>query len=227
MKTIIERRLSLQDRSGTVLVRAGEIWTHGEKTSKLARFKGLGGMKLTPTETLPSISTKEATLSWDGKNLFVADRSSREIFQVDTANGQEIPVMEPHSLSFGDFDTALLTPDAIIGDTAWYNGLLYLAIQAGYSSAIYGIDLENKRVVSHRRAPGPKPSGLDFNPKDGTMYIIDTRNRELRKLTTGKEDVANIPDEWIEPRGLSFESERRLWSTDWSTGDVLRIRMEE
>ncbi len=228
MKTIIERRLSLQDRSGTVLVRAGEIWTHGEKSNRLARFKGLGGTKLTPAEPLPSITTREAALSWDGKNLLAADRSSRKIFQVDPSSGKETPVMEPDSLSFGDFDTALLTPDAIIGDTAWYNGLLYLAVQAGYSSAIYGIDLENKQVVSHRRAPGPKPSGLDFNPKDGSMYIIDNRNRELRKFaTTGKEDVADIPDEWIEPRGLSFESERRLWSTDWSTGDVLRIRMEE
>ena len=136
--------------------------------------------------------------------------------------------MEPGSLSFGDYDTALLTLDAVIGDTAWYNGLLYLAVQAGYSSAVYGIDLGNKRVVSHRLAPGPKPCGLDFNPADGSMYIVDNRNRELRRFfNTGKVHVADLPSEWVEPRGLSFEMESRLWSTDWSTGDVLRIRMEE
>ena len=122
----------------------------------------------------------------------------------------------------------LRDPDAVIGDTAWYNGVLYLAVQAGYSSAVYGIDLATKQVISHRLAPGPKPSGLDFNPTDGSMYIIDNRNRELRRFfTSGKVDMAEIPAEWVEPRGLSFETEKRLWSADWSTGDVLRIRVEE
>ena len=228
MKTIIERRLSLQERSGTVLLRGSEIWTYGDKNKKLTRFTGLRGKKLTAASPLPSISTKDAVLSWDGKNLLVTDRSNRKVSRVDPASGQESIVMEPDSLSFGDYDTALLAPDAVIGDTAWYNGLLYLAVQAGYSSAVYGIDIGSKRVVSHRLAPGPKPSGLDFNPADGSMYIIDNRNRELRRFSsTGKEDIADIPAEWADPRGLSFETERRLWSTDWSTSEVLQIRMEE
>lgn len=228
MKTIIDQRLSLQERSGTLLIRGSEIWTYGARTSKLVRYTGLREKKLTLAAPLPAISTKDAVLSWDGNNLLVTNRLNRKVFRVDAASGHETLVMEPDSLSFSNFDTALLAPDAVIGDTAWYNGLLYLAVQAGYSSAIYGIDLGHKRVVSHRLAPGPKPCGLDFNPADGSMYVIDNRNREVRRFfNSGKVDVADIPAEWIEPGGLSFETEKRLWSTDWSTGDVLRFRMEE
>lgn len=228
MKVIIDRRLTLQERSGTILVRGTEIWTYGAKTSKLLRYTRFQDRELTLGAPLPSISTKDAALSWDGNNLLVANRSNRKVFRVDPASGQETLVMEPGSLSFGDYDTALLAVDTVIGDIAWYNSLFYLAVQAGYSSAIYGIDLGKKRVVFHRLAPGPKPWGLDFNSADGSMYIVDNRNRELRRFfNTGKVDVADLPSEWVEPRGLSFETEGRLWSTDWSTGDVLRIRMEE
>jgi sugar lactone lactonase YvrE len=167
-------------------------------------------------------------ISWGGDHLIVADRLSRKVFRVDPASEQETLMMDPNSLDFGNYDRSLLVVDAVIGDIAWHDGLLYLAVQAGYSSAIYGIDTGNQRVISHRLAPGPKPSGLDFDPVDGSLYTIDFRNRELRRFSTAdKEDVAEIPSEWAEPRGLSFDSNRGLWSMDWSTGDVLKLKVED
>jgi hypothetical protein len=183
---------------------------------------------------LPSIavedrafSAEDVALTWDGSHLLVAERSKRLVFQVDPTSGQATLVMEPASLAFGDYDTALMVPDAVVGDIAWHEGLLYLAVQAGYSSAIYGVDLEKQQVISYRRAPGPKPWGLDFDPVDGALYTVDNRNRELRRFSnTGTMDVADLPAEWREPRGLSFDPDRGLWSADRSTGDVLRLRVE-
>lgn len=227
MKAIIDRRLALQERSGTVLVRGTEIWTYGDRTRKFLRYTNFQDRELTLGAPLPSISAEDAALSWDGNRILVADRSKRKVFRVDPTTGRETLVIDPGSLSFGDYDTALLVVDAVIGDIAWYDGLIYLAVQAGYSSAIYGVDDEKKRVVFHRHAPGPKPWGLDFDPADGSMYTVDNRNRELRRFSrAGKVDVAELPSEWAEPRGLSFEPGRGLWSVDWSTGDVLRIRVE-
>jgi hypothetical protein len=227
MKAIIDRRLALQERSGTVLVRGREIWTYGAKTRKLLRYTGFQDRKLKLAAPLPSISVEDAALSWDGNHLLVADRLKRQVFQVDQASGRETLVMDPNSLDFGDHGTALLVADAVIGDIAWRDGLLYLAVQAGYSSAIYGIDLGKKQVVSNRPAPGPKPCGLDFDPVDGSLYTVDNRNRELRRFSrTGKVDIAELPSEWAEPRGLSFDLDRGLWSMDWSMGDVLRLRVE-
>jgi len=227
MKVIIDQRIALQERSGTILVRGDEIWTYGAKTGKLLRYRGFQDRELKIAAPLPSISAEDAALSWDGNCLLVADRAKRKVFRVDPASGRETLLMDPDSLAFGDYDNALSVVDAVIGDIAWHDGLLYLAIQAGYSSAIYGIDVGKKRVVSHRLAPGPKPWGLDFDPVDGSLYTVDNRNRELRRFSmAGKVDVADLPYEWVEPRGLSFASDRRLWSSDWSTGDVLRIREE-
>lgn len=227
MKITIDQRFALEERSGTVLVRGPEIWTYGTKAGKLLRYTGYQDRQLAPAAPLPSITAEDVALSWDGKHLLVADRLSRKVFRVDSDSGQETLVMDPGSLDFGDHDPALLVVDTVIGDIAWHDGLLYLAVQAGYSSAIYGIDLESKRVVSHRHAPGPKPYGLDFDPVDGSLYTVDNRNRELRRFSNAeKVDVAELPSEWAEPRGLSFEPNRGLWSVDWSTGDVLRLTVE-
>ncbi len=229
MKAIIDRRLALSERSGTVLVQGTEIWTYGDHSKKLQRYSGLRERDLTLTAPLPSVPAKDVAMAWDGNHLLVADRSKRKVFRVDAVSGQETVVMDPNSLAFGDYDSALLVSDAVIGDIAWHDNLLYLAVQAGYSSAIYGIDLVKKQVVSHRLSPGPKPWGLDFDPVDGSLYTVDNRNRELRRFSTIAEEVAiaALPSEWVEPRGLSFDQDRGLWSADWSTGDVLRLRVED
>jgi len=228
MKIIIDRRLALKERSGTVLVQGAELWTYGDNSKKLRRYSGLKERELTPAALLPSVPTKDVSMAWDGNNLLVADRSKRRVFRVDAVSGQKTIVMDPGSLAFGDYDSALLVSDAVIGDIAWHDNLLYLAVQAGYSSAIYGIDLAKKQVVSHRLAPGPKPWGLDFDPVDGSLYTVDNRNRELRRFSKVEDvAVAELPSEWVEPRGWSFDHDRGLWSADWSTGDVLRLRVED
>lgn len=227
MKVIIQQRLALPERSGTILVRGSEIWTFGDKTKKLQRYTGLQDRKLKQVAPLPAISAKNAALSWNGTSLLAGDRSQRKVFRVDSDSGKETLVMDPKTLDFGDYDRALLSEDAVVGDIAWHEGILFVAVQSGYSSAIYGIDLAKNKVVSHRHAPGPKPSGLDIDPSDGSLYTVDNRNRELRRFSvSGKVDVAELPAEWVEPRGLSFEPDGGLWSSDWFTGDVLRIKVE-
>lgn len=227
MKVLIDRRLTLEERSSTVLMRGAEIWTYGDKTRTLQRHKGVLERKLTSAAPLPSISVEDGVLAWDGTHLLVADRANRKVFRVDPAGGRETLLMDPKSLVFGDYGRALLVSDAVIGDIAWHAGLLYLAVQAGYSSAIYGIDPGKNHVVSCRPAPGPKPSGLEFDPVDSSMYTIDNRNRELRRFTQAETmDVAELPQELADPRGLSFDQERGLWCADWSSGDVLKIRVE-
>jgi sugar lactone lactonase YvrE len=227
MRAIIDRRLALQERSGTVLVRGAEIWTYGATTRKFLYYPGIPDHDVVPSAPLPSIPIEDAALTWDGNHLLVADRLQRKVFRVDPVSGQETLVMDPDTLAFGEHDTALRVVDTLIGDIAWYGGIVYIAVQAGYSSAIYGIDLEAKQVVSYRRAPGPKPWGLDFDPGDGSLYTVDNRNRELRRFSNdGEVDVAELPSEWVEPRGLSFDQDHGLWSADWSTGDMLRLRVE-
>jgi DNA-binding beta-propeller fold protein YncE len=228
MKVAIDRRFSLQERSQTVLTRDSEIWTYGDRSKRLLRYSGTRESSLTPAPPLPSVSARDAAITWEDGHLLVADRLSRKVFQVDPVNEQETLIMDPAQLDFGDHDPSLLVIDTLVGDIAWHQGLLYLAVQAGYSSAIYCIDATSKRVVSHRLAPGPKPCGLDFDPIDSTLFTIDARNLELRRYsTTDKEDVVELPVELAEPRGLSLDRERGLWSVDWSTGDVLRLRVED
>jgi DNA-binding beta-propeller fold protein YncE len=228
MKTTIEQRLSMPERSAAILVRDQELWTYGAKTKKLLRYGGLQARRLTPAAPLPAISAKDVALSWDGSSLLVAECKTRKVFRMDPDSGRETLVLEPGTLDFAGYDNALAVVDAVIGDMAWHAGLLYAAVQAGYSSAIYGIDLETQRVVSHRHAPGPKPTGLDFDPVDGSMYTVDSRNRELRRFpTVGAVDVAELPAELAEPRGLSIAEDRTLWISDWSTDDVVGLKVED
>jgi hypothetical protein len=225
MKAIIDRRFALTERSATVLARGAEIWTYGAQTKRLLRQAG--DQELTPAAALPRIATEDGALAWDGSNLLVADRSTRRVFRVELATGRESLAMDPATLAFASYDPALKLVDAVIGDIAWHNGLLIVAVQAGYSSAIYSIDLQKKQIVSHRLAPGPKPTGVEFDPADGSLYVIDSRNRELRRFATdGKMATAELAAELVEPRGLTIDAERGFWTTDWSAGELLRFQVE-
>lgn len=227
MRVIIDRRLALAERSATVLVRDAELWTYGAQSRRLVRYSGMATKELRIAEPLPPVSIQDGALAWDGSHLLVGDRSSRRVFRVDAASGRETLLMDPSAIVCGEFDPALKVVDAALGDISWQDGTLIVAIQAGYSSAIYTIDPAKKRVVSHRLAPGPKPVGVEVDPGDGALYVADGRNLELRRFSVnGRMDVADLSAEVAEPRGLAIDSDRGLWTVDWSTNSVLRIRVE-
>jgi len=228
MEVTINQRFVVPERSGTILVQGTDIWTLGAESGRLLRYSGTHDTDLRPVAPAPTVSDKDLALCWDGARLIAADRTECTISELDPTDGRQTLISELKSLDFGEYSPDILSGHAVIGDIAWRDGVLYVAVQAGYSSAIYGIDLGAGRVVSHRFAPGPKPSGIDFDPVDGSLHVIDSRNRELRRFSDSeKVDVAELPSEWVEPNGLSIAPDRSLWSTDISTGDVLRLRVED
>jgi len=228
MKVKVVQRFALEERSKTVLARDSEIWTYGDATKRVLRYSATGTTPASLLPPFPTISTAEAALTWDGSQLIAGNRTSRKIYRINAVSRQETLLVDPASLDFGRFGRALEVIDAVIGDIAWNRGLLYLAVQAGYSSAIYGIDTARQRVTSFRNAPGPRPCGLDFDPADDALFTVDSRNRELRRFSVDdKEDIAELPPDWTEPSGLSFAADRRLWSVDLSTGDALQLQVEE
>jgi len=228
MRAISVRSFTLAERSATVLVRGAEIWIYGAQSRKLLRYQGMAETALRVVDPLPDIATQDGAIGWDGSHLLVADRLTRKVFRVDAASGHETIVMDPATLKFGNYDPALKVVDASIGDIAWHNGQLIVAVQAGYSSAIYGIDLATNTVLSYRTAPGPKPTGVEIDPADGSLYVIDSRNLELRRFAvSGTTEITDLPAGLVDPRGLSIDADRGLWTNDWSTGALLHMRVED
>jgi DNA-binding beta-propeller fold protein YncE len=229
MKATIVGRLNLPEPSATVLIHGADLWIYGHQSRELRRFSGHreGSLRAAAPLQVQTPAKHGVSLSWDGANVLVADQVTRTVCRVDPNSGQQALVMDPQSLEFGAYDIALRGEATTIGDIAWHDGILYVSVQAGYSSAIYGIDVEHKRVVSHRFAPGPQPCGLDFDPRDSSMFTLDHRNRELRRYDAqGTMEIADLPVDLVDPQGLSFDSNRGLWCSDQASADLVHLNVE-
>jgi hypothetical protein len=228
MKIGIEHRYDLAEAAESFLIKDGRLWTVGGPRREVMRFEVDADRRLSEIGERRRMPTATGGLAWDGARFLVADAATRRVIGVDSATGTSKLLIEPTNLDYGGFPKTLCVEAALIGDIAWDGGGLWVTCIAGYSSSIYRVDPSEKVVLSHRWAPGPRPVGIDLEPARDSLFVIDGRNKELRRLdNAGQWVFGALPGEVKEPRGMSFESPRKLWVADVAAGAVYGLTLED
>jgi hypothetical protein len=205
----------------------GEIWV---ASAKAGRIYQQGAIAEGVSETYSYVSSpvkNPGGLTWTGKAFLVADRLDKVIFQVDPETGLANLVLTLSEIEYGNAPAIFRVKASQVTDVAWGREHLWVTCQAGYSSAVYRIDLEAKAVVQHFRARGPKPEGLSFDIRDEFLWTVDASNQEFSQFTPKGEWTETAEPSPVEkPNGLALDDQDAFWTSDQETGQVYQITRE-
>lgn len=227
-KTTILQTFSLPRRNvvGLALVN-NKVWVgsstrnkiyHGEIDER-GRYSAIG--KIT------SQVAKPTGLAWDGKKLYVADRTEGKIFTADREMQKMKLVLSLKRLRPDKIPLVFLIPTSEITDITWGRGHLWFTCKAGYSSSFYCLDIGNKKVVHQFKARGPEPEGISFDSQEKHIWTLDASNRELSQFTPeGKWTGQSLPTPLDKPMGLTIDDKDTFWITDLKTMKLCQLKEE-
>ena len=176
------------------------LWLLGKTENALYRYDPAARKILAK---LPAPCKDPRGLSWDGSSLLVSDQKTHVVYQVEPVGGTSKELLDldkceaVEKLPVMPRDLPSLTAIASDGKHLW------AAFAAGYSSSVFKVDLQKRRIVGQMWAHGPEPEGLHL---DGDRLVcIDGRNGEIRRLDArGKAvEVTRIPTK--SARGLTYD----------------------
>jgi len=228
LKTIIiqsfHQPLATLDRLAWV---KGEVWLAGGRSKQM--FSGTpnpaGGYG--PQKKLKIPVTNSGGMAWDGKNLIVADRTTKVIHLLDRESGVERDTILLADLKYFGGPEIFRVSNSEVTDIDYGQGHLWATCKAGYSSVIYEIDLKAKKIVSHCRSHGPEPEGISFDTKEEYFWTIDGRNRELSQYTNkGEWTEQLLSTPMKKPRSLGLDYKDTFWTLDLETKMVYNFRKE-
>jgi len=144
-------------------------------------------------------------MTFDGKNLWVADYKSDKIFKVDTSDGKVIagissPGFWPKGLAFD-------------GQNLWNIDC--------QQKKIFKIDPEDGKILHSIDAPSDNPEGLAW---DGvTLWVSDSRARKIMKIDLSDGTaVITYDSPATYPKDLTFDGEY-LWCSDRREDEIYMI----
>jgi transglutaminase-like putative cysteine protease len=199
-------------------------------------------------DSIPAPGTCPTGLAWDGNFLWVADRKTDTLYQVDPADGSirksiPSPAFWPMGLTW---DGAFLW-NADIGEEVLYkidpaSGRVVASMPTPCPSPrglacdknslwlcddtedkIYQISSEDGTIISSFPAPSSYPTGLTY---DGTyLWIADRITDEIYMVAPDRGDIIVILDS-IAPyiRGLAWDGQY-LWANDYQTDKIYKLKI--
>ncbi len=189
-------------------------------------------------------------LTFDGFYLWVADRKTDQLYQLDPNTGKQIkklpaPGYSPtglawdgsHLWTIDDKENYLYRINVQNGvaeriieaytrnpkDIAWDGKVLWIADDKLH--IILSIDTEDGMMISNFPAPSDNPDGLTFDGK--YLWITDRGNNKIYRVVpqTGQViAVLNSPEAY--PRGLAWAN-GTLWNVDYQSDNIYQIKIDD
>ncbi len=170
-----------------------------------------------PGKVLSSFSTPgtfPTGLTFDGKNLWLADRMEDKLFCINKETGEIIrtiksPAYWPMGLAWdGEF---LWNADVKGG----------IPLAENYDGTIYKIDPKDGTILHTIKSPTPAPRGLTWDGK--YLWCVDNQKNMVIQFdpkdgTTIKSFISPAG----EPRGITFDG-KYLWISDRSTDEIYMV----
>jgi DNA-binding beta-propeller fold protein YncE len=198
--------------------------------------------------SIPVPATCPTGLAWDGNFLWVADRKTDTLYQVDPADGSVIksipsPAFWPMGLTWD----GMYLWNADIGEEVLYKidpesgqvvfsistpcpsprGLAYdgnnLWLCDDTEDKIYRVSPEDGTIISSFPSPSSNPTGLSY---DGQyLWVADRRRDEIYMVAPDRGEVIIILDS-IAPytRGLAWDGQY-LWANDYQTDKIYKLKI--
>ncbi|MEA3445008.1 MAG: transglutaminase domain-containing protein [Bacteroidota bacterium] len=162
-----------------------------------------------------SCPAKHSTgLTFDGKNLWMADRETDKIYCIDPATGNvlrhiESPAYWPMGLAWD-------------GTNLWNADIRGRSdIAENYDGMIHKIDPETGNILKTLQAPSTCPRGLAWDGK--YLWCCDNRSDKIIQFSTKDGTTINsFPSPSSNPRGITFDG-KYLWVSDPTKDEIYMI----
>lgn len=223
MELVVMEAIDLADHPDALHVGGGAMWT-------TRRDGGLSKRSFAIAATSKTIAGRlvaDGGITHTDDGLLVAAATTRVLSSVDPESGAQKVLLDCSTLHGGKHTGGLRANNATINDICWKDGMVWLAVEAGYASCIVQIDVAAKKIVNGFWSPGPKPRGLAFDREGRRLWVIDGRNEQLVDLDGRGEwlgTAAAMPVPGM--RHLSIDANDELWSMDAVLPRVYRMKRE-
>jgi len=199
----------------------GGLWIADGETSELCWMSEKGAV----LSKFLSPCKSPRGLTWDGRDLLVLDGSTKIVHRIRIQDGYGILALDLTKTKTREETPLLPRKDTSATGIAFGKGSLWVSLVAGYSSSIYRINLTEQSVEERFWAHGPEPRGMFYDEKGGYLWVVDSSNREIRRLTlSGKLADVKIPTPEKSPTGLTLDEEGNLWIADSATRMIYKIK---
>lgn len=161
-------------------------------------------------------------------SLLVGDLKGKALMTLDTKTNKLTPLLKLADVR--DLRGENQVPEFNVMDSGDFSSVasdgkqVYVSVAAGFSSAIFRIDPDNKRVTGRAWATAPDPSSMVVH--NGSLYVLLGEGRQVRRFTDKLElthDTIKLPVE--ESRGLGIRAGELRVLTDKAT-NVARFKLE-
>jgi len=116
---------------------------------------------------------------FEGGKLLAVDGASNTIFSVDPVGKKCVKLFAARELQGAGVENAqVLAIGKVAGVTSDGRGFGFIAVEAGYSSSIFEVDLKTKKLKRHAYTPGASPTALSF--EGGKLFVVDRESSLLR-----------------------------------------------
>ncbi|MCB8933380.1 MAG: hypothetical protein M9921_11345 [Fimbriimonadaceae bacterium] len=168
-----------------------QMFGAGDRRIVLLEEGGTPGRSFPTTIQRPSISPHNAN------QLLVGDLGARTISTFDVKTGKLSPLLNLREVR----DQGPPSPPTIdqlqageFSSVASDGKNVYVAVEAGFSSAIFKIDPASKRIVAKTWASAEDPEAMTFH--DGSLYVLVGQGREVRRFSESlvkSHDLISLP----------------------------------
>ncbi|RLC59455.1 MAG: hypothetical protein DRI30_00505 [Chloroflexi bacterium] len=180
--------------ASTHIVQAGGTLTYGT----LVNNGGTGAV----ISSIPTPAATPTGVTWDGTNLWHADRGTGLIYELDTS---------------GTVLSSFSAPGSSVRGLAW-DGTNLWAID-DTSGTIYQLTTTGT-VLSSFSAPGTGPRGLTWDGSN--LWLSDTDTNTVYELTTTGTVLSNFSTPSTGPKGLAWDG-TNLWLSDRVSNTVYEL----
>jgi DNA-binding beta-propeller fold protein YncE len=228
----------LSDPFGIAIGRDGAIYVADAGESNAIRKVTRQGTITTLASNDDSFNTPSGLAIDNDGNLYVADTGSNRIRKI-TAQGVVSTVAGTGTAGYLDGPANAAQFDGPIGVAVDAKGNIYVADTYNDRVRKISSDSQVSTVAGAGRpgyADGDAASALFDTPcsvvvsADGTLYIADTGNNQLRKITTTGQVTtltvtfpADPNRSWLKPTGLALTHDGFLYVTELDRGTVIQI----
>ncbi|HID93472.1 MAG TPA: transglutaminase [bacterium (Candidatus Stahlbacteria)] len=199
--------------------------------------------------SMPTPGPCPTGLAWDGKYLWVADRKTDILYQVDPTTGKvnnsiTSPSFWPIGLACDgkylwavDMDKQQIfeidTESGIVKKTincpaSQPQGLAcngkYLWVSDSRADKIYKVDTDDGTVVSSFTSPSSSPTGLCFDGK--YLWVADRGKDEIYMMTDEGDVIVIISAPFHVPYGLTWDG-KYLWNVDYESDSLYKIKVHD
>lgn len=200
LSKLADLRLVQPERFTTLTDQDGKLFAAAPRTVAALNDQGQVQKRFT-------VPIQKLSISGHAKNqLLLGDGDRKALLTLDTETGKTTELLRLSDVTDSrsdEYPDASLLKSGELTSVASTGKEVFVALEAGFSSAIFKIDPQTKKVVGRGWAPGPDMDAMTYAP--GGLYVLTGEGSQVARYTERLEktlDKLSLPTQGA--KGLSL-----------------------